>query len=181
MTGFTPERPLEESPERILFTSGEAELCVKALAYCIHRMFNTPDGNFTTGAYNAIDTTVSDAMGSVRYLKETITGYAGLAERFEEATFDPDVPVELSPKDVERIGYAVYAFGTHGVRAARTAVMGELTFTSDSDRQGAADMVGQVEAGSYRLFKKLEPTVQAKPGAEWMVWPAPGAELPITE
>jgi hypothetical protein len=181
MADFSPERPLEESPERMLFTSGEAELCVKALAYCIHRMFSTPDGNLTIGAYNAIDTTVSDAMGSVRYLKETITGYAGLAERFQKATFDPDVPVELSPKDVERIGYAVYAFGTHGVRAARTAVRGVLTFSGDSDRQGAAEMVGQAEADSYRLFKKLEPTVQAKPGTEWMVWPAPGAEPPVAK
>jgi hypothetical protein len=170
-----------KQPEQLLLTSDEAGLCIRALTHYVHTTLVGFDNDEQLSAFNAIQTSTGDALEALEVTITFVEQYHTLTAKFAEVLFDPDVPAALTNADIEHVGSSLYRFGIFAVRQATDALAGnKLQFSNPVDAQGAADMVDQAAVGAYTLFKQFEP-IALERGIEWMVWPAPGAELPITE
>lgn len=169
-------RPREvgaEAPERLLFDSEEAALCVRALTYHVRTSLFQPEQAEDTEAFNALTRPSEEARASLEATRRLVEEHAVLAGKFAEAISDPNAPVELTVPDIERIGSSLYHLGVLGLRHAKKALVGhKLGYMSSGQLKDAGDALEQTAMDGYTLFKRLEPIAQAK-GIKWNDWGTP--------
>ena len=174
MQRLSPEITSDQ-PELLDFSTGEAELCVRAIAYYAQSSVQSLEFNWPFEARRALGYTVAEALSGTRRIAEFAAAQQALAMKFArnfaDKTIDTDPhPVELTPQEIENLGYALFRLGNSGISNAHKALDSGALGHSEEGRLREVAGVQEIAGQTFALFKALEPIAKTKTGVGWMVW-----------
>jgi hypothetical protein len=159
-----------ELSEQLAFSTDEAGLSVKALAYFVSSSLQTLEANWNTEGLDALFNSPGEAMREIEHISQFVSLNRGLAEKVSRSIDTPEEPRELSPPELQALGSALFRFGNSGLSHARKALARDYANTDPRVQQGAEVAIRQTADNAFELFKELEPIAQSKKNMTWMVW-----------
>lgn len=158
-------------PEQLVFSTGEAEISVTALAYYVTSDLKTREDNWDVEGLNAMTNPRQSVMEGINRVSRFVNFYQDLAEKFSGVVDNPEQATELSPQEIEALGFSLFRLGNSGLAHARNAIKGgRVGFKDTAAQEEIETTVQQTADDAYELFKKLEPISTLKSGISWMIW-----------
>lgn len=119
----------------------------------------------------AMRTSPAEAVGEIDRISQFVEFHKGLTEKFSGVVDAPPRPIELSPGEIESLGFSLFRLGHSGLTHARAAMRSGLVAPYDAAGRARAEAyLEQTADSAYKLFKELEPIGRSKPDVGWMVW-----------
>lgn len=159
-------------PEQLVFSTDEAELSVRAISYYVTSSLRTLEANWDAEGWHGIANSPEQAVEEIGRVSGFVNFHQRLAEKFSGVVDKPEQATELSPQEIETLGFSLFRLGNSGLTHARRAINSGWVGPRDTASRARTETAIQQTADSaYGLFKELEPIGKSKADIiGWMIW-----------
>ena len=165
-------------PEQLIFSTGEAELGVRAVSYrMLSKWHSVPQYHSDEKeALQCLTEPLTETSKEVDDIAQFVHLHHDLAGRFMQVAAQPGDPIELSPPELQAVGYALQVLGTVGLWRAQRAFKNDKHFASEAVRAVAARRMQHNVDDVYELYKEIEHIVASKTNIHPLHWKGPGPD-----